>query len=97
LEDQIPFDPELQEGMAIGTCFENFSGAALQTLAASTHKSRSRNDPRPLIPAGIQDEIRLNNRLRSWWQVTKDPALKAEANRLQRCVTRRLNEWRNDQ
>jgi hypothetical protein len=31
------------------------------------------------------------------WQVTRDPALKAEANRLQRQVTRRLNEWRNDQ
>ena len=30
-------------------------------------------------------------------KVTRDPALKAEVNRLQRSVTRRLNEWRNDQ
>ena len=30
-------------------------------------------------------------------QVTRDPALKSEVNRLQRSVTRRLNEWRNDQ
>ena len=36
-------------------------------------------------------------RLRRRWQVTRDPALKAEVNRLQRLVTRRLNEWRNDQ
>jgi hypothetical protein len=30
-------------------------------------------------------------------QVTRDPALKAEVNRLQGSVTKRLNEWRNDQ
>ena len=29
--------------------------------------------------------------------MTRDPALRAEVNRLQRSVTRRLNEWRNDQ
>ena len=97
LEDHIPFDPELHNGMAIDTCVENFSGAVLQALAASTPKCRPRDDPRPPIPAGIQDEIRLKNRLRRRWQVTRDPALKAEVNRLQRSVTRWLNEWRNDQ
>ena len=45
----------------------------------------------------IQDEIRLKNRLRRQWQITRDPTLRAEVNRLQRSVTRRLNEWRNDQ
>jgi hypothetical protein len=39
----------------------------------------------------------MKNRLRRQWQVTRDPALKAEVNRLQRSVTRRLSEWRNDQ
>jgi len=97
LEDQIPFDPELHNGMAIDTCDENFSGSVLKALAASTTKCRPRDDPRPPIPAGIQDEIRLKNRLRRQWQFTRDPALKAEVNRLQRSVTRRLNEWRNDQ
>ena len=81
-------------GMAIDTCVENFSGAVLQ---ASTPKCRPRDDIRPPIPAGIHDEIRLKNRLRRPWQVTRDPALKAEVNRLHRCVTRRLYEWRNDQ
>ena len=38
LEDHIPFDPELHNGMAIDTCVENFSGAVLQALAASTPK-----------------------------------------------------------
>jgi hypothetical protein len=30
-------------------------------------------------------------------QITRDPALKAEVNRLQRSVTHHLNEWRNEQ
>jgi len=79
------------------TCVENFSGAILKALEASTPKRRPSGDPRPQIPAGIQEEIRLKNWLRGRWQVTRDPALKAEVNRLQRSVTRRLNEWRNEQ
>jgi hypothetical protein len=83
--------------MTIDTCVENFSGAILQALAASTPKSRPRDDPTPVIPAGIQDEIRLKNRLGRQWQFTRDPALKAKVNRLQRSVAHRLNEWRDDQ
>jgi hypothetical protein len=83
--------------MAIDTCVENLSGAALKDRTAYTPKCRQRDDPRPLIPAGIQEEIRLKNRLRRRWQVTRDPALKAEVNRVQRSVTRLLNERRNDQ
>jgi hypothetical protein len=97
LEDQIPFDPELHNGIAIDTCVEKFSGAVLKALAASTPNCRPRDDPRPPIPAGIQDETRLKNRLRRQWQITRDPALKAEDNRLQKSVTRSLIEWRNDQ
>jgi hypothetical protein len=35
--------------------------------------------------------------MRREWKVTKDPALRVEVNLLQRSVTRRLNELRNDQ
>jgi hypothetical protein len=98
LEDQIPFDPELLNGMTIDTCIENFSGAVLKALEASTQKRRPRDDARPPIRTGIQDEIRLKNRLRSRWQITRDPTLKSEVNHLQRsAVTRLLNEWMNDQ
>ena len=83
--------------MAINTCVVNFSGTVLMALAASTPKRRPHDDPRSAVPAGIQDEIRLNNRLRRQSQITRDPALKAEVNRLQRSVTRRLKKWRNDQ
>jgi hypothetical protein len=94
LEDHIPFDLELHNWMAIDTYFEN-SAPVPQTLGASTPKSRQRDDPRPLIPADIQDEIRLKNRMRWQWQVTRDPAQKTKVNRLQRSVTGRLIEWRN--
>ena len=73
LEDQIPFDPELHNGMAIDTYAEKFSGAVLKALAASAPKCRPREDPRPPIPAGIQNEIRLKNRLQRQWQITWDP------------------------
>jgi len=96
LEELIPFDPELHNEMAINTCIENFSGAVLKALA-STPKRRLRDDPWPPIPAGIQDEIYLKNRLRRKWQITRDPALKTKVNCLQRSVTRRLNKWRNGQ
>jgi len=83
--------------MAIDTSVENNCGAVLKALAASTLKRGPRDDPRPPVPAGIQDEIRLKNRMRRQWQITRDPALKPEVNLLQRSVTCRLNEWRNDQ
>jgi len=35
--------------------------------------------------------------LRRQWQITQDPALKAEVNLLQRSVISQLNEWKNDQ
>jgi hypothetical protein len=78
--------------MAIDRCVENFSGAVLKALAASTQKCYPRNDPQPPLPAGIQGEIRLKNRLRWRWQINRDPAMKVEVNRLQRSVIRRLNE-----
>jgi hypothetical protein len=83
--------------MAIDMYVENFSDAVLKALAPCTPKCRPRDDPRHPIPACIQDEIRLKDRLRRRWQLTRDSALKAEVNRLQRSVTQRHNEWRNDQ
>jgi len=94
---KIPFYPELHNGEAIETYVENSSGDVLKALTASTPKFRPCDDPRHPIPAGIQDEICLKNRLRKQWQVIRDPAWKAEVNRLQTSVTRRFNEWRNDQ
>jgi hypothetical protein len=97
LEETLPSTPLLPNEVDIDRCVEEMSSAILEALAASTPKSRPRDDPRPPIPARIQDEIRLKNRLRRQWQITRDPALIAEVNRLQRSVTHLLNELRNDQ
>jgi hypothetical protein len=97
LEERLPSSPLLANEGEIDTCVEEMSSAILEALAASVPEGRPRDDPRPPIPACIQDEIRLKNRLRRQWQITRDPALKAEVNRLQRSVTHKLNEWRNDQ
>ena len=94
---EFPFNPELNNSMDIETCVENFSGTILGALEASTPKRHPNGEPRPQIPAGIQDEIHLKNWLRRRWQVSRDPTLKTEVSRLQRSVTRWLNEWRNDQ
>jgi hypothetical protein len=51
--------PELHNGHDIYTCVENFSGAILGALAASTPKRRPHGDPIPQIPPGIQYVIRL--------------------------------------
>jgi hypothetical protein len=53
--------------------------------------------PTALSLASIQNETRLKNRVRRQWQLTRDPALKAQINRLQKSVTYQLNEWRNEQ
>jgi hypothetical protein len=82
---------------AIDKCAEELTSAIQEATAASAPRRRPRAVPRPPLTASIQDEIRLKNRLRRQWQVTRDPALKAQVNRLQRSVTYRLNEWRNEQ
>jgi hypothetical protein len=97
LEERLPSTPLLPNEGVIDTCVEEISSAILEVLAASTPESGPRDDERPPIPACIQDEIRLKNRLRRQWQMTRDPALKAEVNRLQRAVTHQVNEWRNAQ
>ena len=96
LEAELTLNQELHSGKDIDACVENFSGVILRALAASTPERRPGGDPRPQIPAGIQNGIRLKNRLRRRWQVTRDPALRAVFNRLHRSVSRRLNVWRKE-
>jgi len=91
LQDLIPIDLELHNEMAIDTCVENFSGAVLKALVAYTAKCRPCEYLRPSMTAGIQYEIRLKNRLRRRWPIARYASPRAEVNRLQRSVTRRLN------
>lgn len=60
-----------------------------EAIAASTSKRLLQADPRPRLPASIQDEI---HRLRSQWQLTWVPAMYAQVNCFKRSATYRLNE-----
>ena len=93
LEGGLPSNPDLRNEVAIDACVKELSSAISKALTDSAPKCR----PRPPLPAHIQDEIRLKPLLRKRWKITKDPALKAEVNRLQRSMNNQLNEWRNDQ
>jgi hypothetical protein len=96
LDNNIPFISETADEAGIHTYVENLNSPMCGALEVSTPKSRTRADPRHPIPARIQNEIRLKKRLRRQWQLTSDPALKADVKRLQRLVTLQLQEWRND-
>jgi hypothetical protein len=50
---EIPSNPEMHDGIAMDTSFENLSGAVLKALAAFIPKNRPCDDPRPPIPADI--------------------------------------------
>jgi hypothetical protein len=97
LEGRLPGNHTVNDEEAIHKCVEELSNAIQEALAASAPRRRHRADPQPSLPAGTQDEIRLKNRLKRRWQVTRDPTLKARVNRLQMLVTHQPNEWRNEQ
>jgi hypothetical protein len=84
LDDRLPENPVVNDEEAINKCAEELTSAIHEATAASAPKRRSRADPWPPLQASIQDEIRLKNRLTRQLQVTRDHALKAQVNRLQR-------------
>jgi hypothetical protein len=91
LEGRLPGNPTVNDGEAIDKCVEGLSNVIQEVLAASAPRCHLPVDPQPSLPASIQDEIRLKNRLKKRRQVTRDLTLKARVNRLQRSVTHRLN------
>jgi hypothetical protein len=96
-DERLPGNPVVNDEEVIEKCVEELTNAIQEATAASAPKRLPHADPRPPLPASIQDEIRLKYRLRRKWQVARDLALKAQVNCLQRSVTYRLNEWRNEQ
>jgi hypothetical protein len=86
LDDRLPGNPVVNDEDAIDKCVEQLTSAIQEATAASALERRSRADLRPPLHASIQDKIHLKNRLRKQWQVTRDPALKVQINRLQRSV-----------
>jgi hypothetical protein len=94
LEDTLPGNPVVVDEEAMDKCVEELTSATKEATAASAPRCRPRADPRPPLPASIQDEILLKNRLRRQWLITRDLALRAQINRLLTSVTYQLRKWR---
>jgi hypothetical protein len=60
LETTLPSNPGLNEE-SIDSCVKDLTTATSKALADSTPKRRLAPDPRPSLPAPVQDEIRLKN------------------------------------
>jgi hypothetical protein len=97
LEHRLPGNPVVVDEEAIDKCLEELTSAIHEDTAAPAPRRRTPTDPRPPLPASIQDEVRLKNWLRRQWPITRHPTMKVQMNRLQRLVTWQLNEWRNGQ
>lgn len=97
LEFGVMTHPDLSNEVASDACIKKLSRPIAKALAESTPKCRHRDDPRTSILAGVRDKIRLMNRLRGQWHITREPDLGAKVYRLQRSVTHQLKEWRDDQ
>jgi hypothetical protein len=65
LEERLPGNPVINDEWAIDMCVEELSRGIQEALDAFDPKLRPRADPRPPLPAGIREEIRLKNRLKS--------------------------------
>jgi hypothetical protein len=64
LEGRLPVNPTINDEEAIDKCVEELSNVIQEALVASAPRRRPRSDPQPSLPAGIQDEILLKNRLK---------------------------------
>jgi hypothetical protein len=64
LDDTLPGNPVVNDEEAIDKCVEELTSTIQEATAASAPSRRPRADPRPPLPASIQDEILLKNRLR---------------------------------
>jgi hypothetical protein len=72
LEDRLPPTPKIRNGVEIDTCVREVSSAITETLAASALTRSPSDDPKPPIPARIQDDIRLK-KISSVFQATTEP------------------------
>jgi hypothetical protein len=62
LEAELPSNPDLPNEVDVDACVKELSSAISKALADSAPKCRPRDDPRPPMPARIQNETRLKTR-----------------------------------
>jgi hypothetical protein len=65
LDDRVSGNPVVNDEGAIDKCAEELTSVIQEATATSAHKRRPCGNPRSPLPASIQNEMCLKNRLRS--------------------------------
>ncbi|GFV16302.1 probable RNA-directed DNA polymerase from transposon X-element [Trichonephila clavipes] len=95
LTNSLPGNPRISNPEDIENAIKNFNDCYNSALShSSTFKCI--NKPLFSIPPLIRDKIKSKNRIRKAWQITKNPLLKSQLNRLQKDIKKDLNHLKNE-
>ncbi|GFU77632.1 probable RNA-directed DNA polymerase from transposon X-element [Trichonephila clavipes] len=82
--NSIPGNPVIDTNN-IDNAINNFTGMITSTISATT-VTKVINTPHLRLPHRIRELIKIKNRFRKQWQLTRNPLLKREVNSLQRQI-----------
>ncbi|GFX42375.1 probable RNA-directed DNA polymerase from transposon X-element [Trichonephila clavipes] len=94
LTNTLPGNPKISNPNDIENAIQNFNDCYNSALSnSSTFKCI--NKPILSIPLFIREKIKAKNRIRKAWQITKNPLLKSQLNRMQKEIKKDLNNHKN--
>ncbi|GFT06572.1 probable RNA-directed DNA polymerase from transposon X-element [Trichonephila clavipes] len=91
--NSIPGNPVIDTNN-IDNAINNFTGMITSAISATT-VTKVINTPHLRLPHHIRELIKIKNRFRKQWQLTRNPLLKREVNSLQRQIRAQISEHRN--
>ncbi|GFY47443.1 RNA-directed DNA polymerase from mobile element jockey [Trichonephila inaurata madagascariensis] len=95
LTNTLPGNPRISNPIDIENAIKNFKDCYNSALShSSTFKCI--NKPILSIPSFIRDKIKAKNRIRKAWQITKNPLLKSQLNKMQKDIKKDLNNHKNN-
>ncbi|GFY44616.1 RNA-directed DNA polymerase from mobile element jockey [Trichonephila inaurata madagascariensis] len=95
LTNTLPGNPRISNPIDIENAIKNFNDCYNNALShSSTFKCI--NKPLLSIPSFIRDKIKAKNRIRKAWQITKNPLLKSQLNKMQKDIKKDLNNHKNN-
>ncbi|GFT76726.1 RNA-directed DNA polymerase from mobile element jockey [Trichonephila clavipes] len=94
LTNTLSGNPKISNPNDIENAIKNFNDCYNSALSnSSTFKCI--NKPILSIPLFIREKIKAKNRIRKAWQITKNPLLKSQLNRMQKEIKKDLNNHKN--
>ncbi|GFS54447.1 RNA-directed DNA polymerase from mobile element jockey [Trichonephila inaurata madagascariensis] len=95
LTNTLPGNRRISNPTDIENAIKNFNDCYNSALShSSTFKCI--NKPLLSIPSFIRDKIKAKNRIRKAWQITKNPLLKSQLNKMQKDIKKDLNNHKNN-